>query len=29
MFVACVHFIWSQAQPAVEGQKQDSAALLN
>jgi hypothetical protein len=29
MFVACVHFIWSQAQPAVEGQKQDSAALVN
>jgi hypothetical protein len=29
MFVACVHFIWSQAQPAVEGRKQDSAALVN
>ncbi len=29
MFVACVHFIWSQAQPAVEGQKPDSAALVN
>jgi glycosyl transferase family 87 len=29
MFVACVHFIWSRAQLAVEGQKQDSAALVN
>ena len=29
MFVACVHFIWSEAQPVVEGQKQDSAAWVN
>ena len=29
MFIACVHFIWSQAQPPVEGQKQDSTALVN
>jgi len=29
MFVACVHFIWSQAQPAVEGRRQDSAAIVN
>jgi hypothetical protein len=29
MFVACVHFIWSRAQPAVEGRKQDSTALVN
>jgi len=29
MFVACVHFIWSQAEPAVEGRKQDSAAMVN
>jgi hypothetical protein len=29
MFVACVHFIWSQGQPAVEERNQDSTALIN
>jgi hypothetical protein len=29
IFVACVHFIWSQAEPAVEGRKQHSAVTVN
>jgi hypothetical protein len=29
MFIACVYFIWSQTEPAVEGRKQDSVAMVN
>jgi Glycosyltransferase family 87 len=29
IFVACVYFIWSRAEPAVEGRTQDSPAMVN
>jgi hypothetical protein len=29
MFVACVHFIWSRTEPAVEGRKEESPAMAN